>query len=88
MVWVFGYGSLIWKVDFPYTRKVVGFVKGMCGLTENYSVPAGNGNKFGILIFNVRKFRENDLFSLFFKGFKRRFWWWSVDHRGVPGNPG
>ena len=73
MVWVFGYGSLIWKVDFPYTRKVVGFVKGMCGLTENYSVPAGNGNNFGILIFNVRKFREMIYFLCFLKVSKEDF---------------
>ena len=70
-LWIFGYGSLIWKVDFKI----------------EYSL---RGEKFFKLNENSSNFQENidKWFVGYIKGFERKFYQNSTDHRGTRENPG
>uniref|UniRef100_A0A2A4K0D7 glutathione-specific gamma-glutamylcyclotransferase n=1 Tax=Heliothis virescens TaxID=7102 RepID=A0A2A4K0D7_HELVI len=145
-MWVFGYGSLVWKVDFKYECKVVGYIKGYLRRFYQHSidhrgVPGKPGrvvtlvqsddpnSKVWGVAYKIRTedvaqvtkhldFREkngyvkksitfhptdslepfqltlyvateeNESYAGYIKGYLRRFYQHSIDHRGVPGKPG
>ena len=47
--WIFGYGSLLWRPEFPYLRRLPGFISGH---THEYAFkkPARDRNAFPIVV--------------------------------------
>ena len=77
-VWVFGYGSLVWRPGFPAKRREVG-ERERRG-REPPPPPARPGTNFRPPAVLER--------PGYVKGFVRRFHQGSTDHRGTPARPG
>ncbi|KAL4559201.1 hypothetical protein LXL04_031335 [Taraxacum kok-saghyz] len=72
VMWVFGYGSLIWKSGFQYDDRVVGFIKNYRRVFYQGLLPPSI-----LTFFNVK---QSQLIIMFIAG--------STDHRGTPEYPG
>ena len=76
-MWVFGYGSLIWKAGFNYDQRLVGFIK-------DYRRVFYQGPFLSLSLSHVY---VNSSFLLIF-GFVGYYYLGSTDHRGTVDYPG
>jgi cation transport regulator ChaC len=85
MTWIFGYGSLIWKTDFPYEIRKVGYIDGFVRRFWQHSIDhRGTESEPGLVVTLIPKSEYENKFKMHDPHSQNSYTCWGVLYKIRP----